>query len=351
MVSIKLSNNPIKAYELGLQLIEDGDLKTARQIFEIGLDFYQDHGYFHCGLGFISLAKNDLAQAEEQFIKAAKKNVPKFETPYFELAKINPDKHLHNAINIGHQLRNRGNLNRSYATYRKAKEMQMEHRMASRSSVIQSILNRRQNTRYLEVGVFVGHNFFQIDADYKVAVDPVSRIPKVTDLREFEHYYPLTSDDFFEKNPDSCVDEGFDVVLIDGLHTYEQSKQDVLNSLDHLREGGVIIMHDCNPQSKAAAHHDLTEASQMDDYVGFWNGDVYKTIVWLLSNRQDLEVFVLDTDHGLGIVRKSPATHQLKLTDDAIVQMTYEDLKADRENLLNLKSADFIWDWIQSLAS
>ena len=60
----------------------------------------------------------------------------------------------------------------------------------------------------------------------------------------------MTSDEFFAK---ASLPFRFDVVFIDGLHTYEQSRKDAENALGVIVEGGVIIMHDCNPPNAAAA--------------------------------------------------------------------------------------------------
>jgi hypothetical protein len=43
------------------------------------------------------------------------------------------------------------------------------------------------------------------------------------------------------------------VIFIDGLHTFEQTLQDSYNSLNYLAQGGVIILHDCNPPSEASS--------------------------------------------------------------------------------------------------
>jgi len=40
------------------------------------------------------------------------------------------------------------------------------------------------------------------------------------------------------------INETFDLVFIDGLHTYEAVKTDAVNSLRLLKQGGVIFFHD-----------------------------------------------------------------------------------------------------------
>ena len=49
----------------------------------------------------------------------------------------------------------------------------------------------------------------------------------------------MTSDKFFKDN------EKFDIIFIDGLHTFEQTIKDIDNSIKFLRDKGVILIHDC----------------------------------------------------------------------------------------------------------
>ena len=43
--------------------------------------------------------------------------------------------------------------------------------------------------------------------------------------------------------------ESFDCVFIDGLHTYNQVKKDIHNSLKYLNINGIIMLHDCLPNN------------------------------------------------------------------------------------------------------
>ena len=56
--------------------------------------------------------------------------------------------------------------------------------------------------------------------------------------------YIQESDDYF-----SSLDKTikYDLIFIDGLHLEHQVDKDINNSLNHLSENGVIIIHDCNP--------------------------------------------------------------------------------------------------------
>ena len=54
-------------------------------------------------------------------------------------------------------------------------------------------------------------------------------------------------------------------------------------------------MHDCNPANERAAG-DVHPG-------GDWNGDVWKVIHYLRTYRQDLEVYTLDCDWGVGVIK------------------------------------------------
>ncbi len=227
-----------------------------------------------------------------------------------------------------------------------------------RTDVIQKIIDKKRATRYLEIGVNNGDNFFPIVASQKIAVDPSFAFSKELELEWnaknsanlTAQYVNSTSDDFFANTHPI---EHFDVVFIDGLHTYEQSLKDVINSLDNLNDNGVIVMHDCKPPHVAAAcpAKSLQEAEDMQvpGWTGEWCGDVWKTICYLRIHRQDLQVFVLDCDYGLGIVRKGKPDTELQLSQDALTAMTYEDVFNGKENFLNLKDENYLFEFLETV--
>jgi hypothetical protein len=155
-----------------------------------------------------------------------------------------------------------------------------------------------------------------------------------------ECLFKTASDEFFQNKAEEYSGY-FDVVLIDGLHTYEQVLRDVCNALKFLAPSGVIVMHDCNPSSAAmaypAASYEAAIGLKLPGWDGLWCGDVWKSIVHLRSTRQDLNVCVIDCDFGVGIVKRGTPENRLNFPVKRIQSMTYEDLNQDRKNLLNLK--------------
>ena len=173
---------------------------------------------------------------------------------------------------------------------------------------------KQTSKNYLEIGVAGGGNFARIRADVKDGVDP--NPSSGANLK-------ITSDDFFKNNKTK-----YDVIFIDGLHQHKQVYRDIINSLNTLRDGGYIIVHDCNPPSE----HCQTE----EFHKGYWNGTVWKAFVQLRMERDDLEMFVVDTDWGVGVIK--PNSNQTKFTcnEDIYNYNVFTKYRKDALNLISL---------------
>lgn len=224
----------------------------------------------------------------------------------------------------------------------------------NRIDLINEIIKKKKNNlNYLEIGVNHGVCFYKINCKNKTGVDPSfdirltdkiqHKIPNIHNLFSNNKLVELTSDDFFLQKKKENDNTKYDVIFIDGLHTYEQTYIDVLNSLNYLEDDGVIIMHDCNPPFDYSAY----PAKSYEEYLEIkrpewgpeWTGDVWKTIVRLKSERKDINVFVFDFDYGLGIVTKGkPEKDNYTFSKDEVDQMTYVNLKDKKIEMLDLKS-------------
>ena len=219
--------------------------------------------------------------------------------------------------------------------------------MIDRSTVIHRALGRMRDTTYLEIGVYKGHVFLPVRARRKIAVDPRFRVLPEKKLAHlftnpwnvFSRYLEMTSDAFFQDHGHLLERHGLSVALVDGLHTYEQALADVENCLRYLADDGLIVMHDCYPPSSAAAFRagSFEEAleAKPEGWHGQWCGDVYKAVAHLRT-RPDLEVFVLDCDMGVGVVRKAANPRPLDMSEGDIADLSYAELRDRREELLGL---------------
>lgn len=189
-----------------------------------------------------------------------------------------------------------------------------------RWDVLNEFLAFTEERRYLEIGVQSGHLARRVEAFMKTGVDPE---PKRGAEGKYDRFYRGPSDDFFVLLD---ADTRFDVVLVDGLHHADQVLRDVENALRHIPDDGVIVLHDCNPQTELA--------QRVPRVTGVWNGDCWKAMV-ALRQRTDLDAFTIDADHGIGVVRKRPNPNPLQ---DVPERLDYPALVADRRRLLGLVS-------------
>lgn len=130
---------------------------------------------------------------------------------------------------------------------------------------------------YLEIGLNRGRTFDSIIATRKVGVDPRFGF-QVRTLSSNMEVHKLPSDVFFENYRGGH----FDLVFIDGLHSYEQVHRDFLNSLAILNPGGVIVIDDTVPLNDISALPDMVRAQRSyrasGQNGGPWFGDVYRVI-------------------------------------------------------------------------
>jgi len=155
---------------------------------------------------------------------------------------------------------------------------------------INQVLRLLRGTTYLEIGVRDGDCFHKIRAPRKIGVDPVRQ--RFQQLASNENYFEMTSDDFFRDRANEVLrDDKVDVALVDGLHEFKQTLQDILNIEKFMKPHGVVFVHDCDPPSRAR--------SEVRDG-GRWFGDVWKVPFYLKKCRPDLQFYTLNCDTGLG---------------------------------------------------
>lgn len=224
--------------------------------------------------------------------------------------------------------------------------------------IIQSLIDKLAAKSYLEIGVQRGKNFYEIQAPFKVAIDPQFKIGwrrRISHVHDFlkNHFYEMTSDHFFENYANEMFSKKqLDIAFIDGLHTYAQSLADFNNCFRFLSPEGIILFHDCNPLTPEAALFASSPEEMQHQFPGKngeWNGDVWKTIVYLRSRRPDLQVFVFDCDYGVGVVRKGQPDSMLSFTDREIDQMSYADLEKNRKSFLNMRSPDYLSEFLKTI--
>tara|TARA_B100000161_G_scaffold96021_1_gene67835 strand:+ start:467 stop:1042 length:576 start_codon:yes stop_codon:yes gene_type:complete len=148
-----------------------------------------------------------------------------------------------------------------------------------RWDLIEYLINKYKYSDYLEIGCDQDQLFSKVKIKNKTGVDPTNG----GNIRK-------TSDEFFKENK-----KKFDIIFIDGLHTYNQVKKDILNSISCLKDEGIVLVHDCMPDSLSK--------QAVPRYRMSWNGDVWKAIVDLRQN-ENLEIYTCKIDQGIGVIKK-----------------------------------------------
>ena len=172
--------------------------------------------------------------------------------------------------------------------------------MISRSGVLQRLLGLYEQPRYLEIGVNRGVTFHAVTAHRKVAVDPKFVFAVPAGQSEGVSYHEVTSDEYFGRIV--AAEERFDLIYLDGLHTFEQTLRDLINALAHLAPGGVVLIDDIIPNSFQASLPSPAAARAVRDFLGqtdpSWMGDVFKLVFFVQSFFQKLSYATIRDNHG-----------------------------------------------------
>lgn len=216
---------------------------------------------------------------------------------------------------------------RSYLRHKKNVRLYQEHAFDkslhwewdkinyNRIALTNLLTSKFDDPRYLEIGCQENNLFNSVAARHKVGVDP-----------ERGGTLKMTSDDFFSSNTDT-----FDVIFIDGLHTYQQVRKDIINSLNSLTSNGWIALHDMLPR-------DWLEAHVPNISLGAWSGDVWK-VAFELSQTPGIEFKIITIDGGVGVIKPTTADVKLK---DLTGQLTAETFGFFYNNVNKLPVID--WD-------
>lgn len=151
------------------------------------------------------------------------------------------------------------------------------------SSLINSIYRLYKNwENYLEIGVEYGFTFEAVQIPKKTGVDPDPKFNTWLKPRNTK-IHSITSDHFFNLKCSRL----FDLVYLDGLHTFEQTWKDLRNSSRVMSDRGLLIIDDTVPCDEFSALVNQKESYRQRKLAGkpdngSWHGDVFK-ILWVLT--------------------------------------------------------------------
>lgn len=213
-----------------------------------------------------------------------------------------------------------------------------------RFELLKEIIKQKGYTKYLEIGIDDPDNCFNhIECEKKIGIDPYNdtlgthqwnkkNLEEIKESIEGE-WYEMTSDEFFKKKRNK-----FDLIFIDGLHQEDQVDRDIENSLKRLHEGGLIVMHDTNPQKEEVQTYTPKPGSS-------WMGNCYRSFWKLRMYREDLDLATLDIDTGFSLVR--PGKNDPFKAKGFKGNMSYMYFKLNRAKILNfITLKNFYENWL-----
>ncbi len=208
----------------------------------------------------------------------------------------------------------------------------------TRHDVIIRLLGLFEAPAYLEIGVNKGETFHRVTAARKVAVDPRFLFDAAA-AAERGHagteYHEVASDVFFSGQSGRVG--RFDVIFLDGLHTFEQTLRDLLNATAVLKPGGLIVIDDVLPNSFDASLPDYGQVERLRAAApaigtgwtsdGSWMGDVFKLVFFIESFMQRYAFATVAENHGQTILWEQvrPAQALPQRTMEAISRLDYRD--------------------------
>ena len=216
-------------------------------------------------------------------------------------------------------------LQRKYKnnSYNKTIDWQWDTAMYNRIALVNHLVSKKKDCSYLEIGCNLDDLYKSVIAPYKVGVDP----KRGGSIRQ-------TSDEFFKTNKLL-----FDVIFIDGLHTYEQTRKDAINAIKFLKPGGWIAFHDMLPSSWLENHVPVITQ-------GVWTGDVWKLAFELIKS-EGIEFKIIKIDNGVGVLK---INKDKPVVADMTEELSDKQYSYFYENISKLPIAewDSAQDWLNN---
>jgi hypothetical protein len=216
---------------------------------------------------------------------------------------------------------------------------------------LQYLIDHLKLTSYLEIGLGNGGTFVNVNVAKKVGVDPTPWNPGVSEL---PGVHILTSDEYFSRHWNDGTK--FDLILLDGLHTAEQTYRDFTHSLHFAHARTVWLIDDVMPNDKYSAIPDWSEAiarrkaeTGSDDKA--WHGDVYKVVWMIRAQHQEmtLRAFWKTQPQALVYFSQAAPNEAHGLTPAEIAGLTYDDTISRRSEYHPGEDKDILKECVAAL--
>ena len=108
----------------------------------------------------------------------------------------------------------------------------------------------------------------------------------------------------------------YDLIFLDPWHEYVTSYRDWGLAFDWLKPGGALVVHDCRPDKSVstAPWYELGE----------WSGVTFEAYIdFVRARRSDLSYCTIDTDMGVGIIRRSTDSPTIRIAAPPVVRLKH----------------------------
>lgn len=204
----------------------------------------------------------------------------------------------------------------------------------SSSSRIKEIAKIIPVENYLEIGVQEGRTFFDLHFRNQVAVDPLFRFDCTKYASDRMAFFEEESDKYFSRGA-GC---SFDLIFLDGLHTFEQTFRDFCASIEYSHDRTVWLIDDTVPSGLLAASSNswLCKVARRLLNKPAWMGDVYK-VVYAIHDYFPQYKFATFENPGQTVIWKSsradfsPSIHVMS----KLANLSYYEFKKTYREVFN----------------
>lgn len=166
--------------------------------------------------------------------------------------------------------------------------------MSSKNHDILNFLIQKFDLKtYLEIGVRAYKTFDNVVCDHKVAVDPA---PQGERSGGGIVLHKKTSNDFFNEIKDSNTK--FDLIFIDGDHSYEAVRDDLESATKFVSPKGFIVLHDIDPPAEKWQGKPKLVGGPGTRNLAAPLGECWKAMVERRIVNQDIKVFTVKCDEN-----------------------------------------------------
>jgi hypothetical protein len=190
---------------------------------------------------------------------------------------------------------------------------------------------------YLEIGVEMGQTLLQVRVEQRTGVDPQFKFDwEKHHGRDGMQLHACSSDHFFASLDPEVR---YDLIFIDGLHTFEQTYRDIVHALRHSHPRTALLIDDTVPSDVFSSCRDQDQCLDLRAQFGnpndnSWHGDTYKVVPLLCAFHCDLRLLTLKDGGNPQTLLWRPSR---PLDEDAL--RTLQAMWA----VQNLAAADYLW--------